>query len=109
MVHGGLAVVPVDSGAPRTLVDPSRPGEPPVEQPLWSADGARIYFKSHDPRGNASIWSVPAAGGAPHLHVRFDDPAQPSYRTSWGLGRERVFFTIEDRQSDVWVMDVAPR
>jgi Tol biopolymer transport system component len=109
MLRGGLAVVPVDSGAPRLLLDPSQSGQPTVEQPLWSADGREIFFKSHDARGNATFWSVPATGGSARLLARFDDPARPSYRPSWALGRDRFYFTIEDRQSDVWVMDVAPR
>jgi TolB protein len=106
LVRGDLAVVPVDSGEVRTLVDAKVPGHPPVEQVQFSEDGRTIYFKSHDARGNASIWSVPTAGGPPRLHVKFDDPARPSYRTAWALGRTRIYFTIEDRQSDVWVVEV---
>ncbi|HEU4698461.1 MAG TPA: hypothetical protein VFS40_04735, partial [Gemmatimonadales bacterium] len=109
MLRSGLGVVPADSGAPRILIDTTQAAAPTVEQPLWSADGRWIYFKSHDARGNASLWAEPAGGGAPRLLVRFDDPARPSYRAAWALGRDRFYFTIEDRQSDVWVMDVASR
>jgi hypothetical protein len=52
---------------------------------------------------------VPAAGGAPRLLARFDDPQRPSYRPQWALGTDRMFFPVEDRQSDVWVIDVARR
>jgi serine/threonine-protein kinase len=38
-----------------------------------------------------------------------DDPARPSYRSAWSLGTRRIFFTIEDRQSDVWVVEITPR
>ena len=82
---------------------------PQVEQPLWGPDGRTIYFKSHDADGLASFWSVPMTGGTPRLLVRLDDPERQSYRAGWSLGRDRIYFPIEDRQSDVWVMDVTPR
>ena len=99
-------VMPADSGPARTVLDTSATN-PTVEQPYWGHDGATIYFKSHDTNGNASIWSIPSAGGKPRLLVRFIDPLRPSYRPQWALGAGRFFFPIQDRQSDVWVMEVA--
>jgi Tol biopolymer transport system component len=106
LLGGSLLVAPADSGAARVVLDATKPGAPQVERPQWSQDGRTIYFKSHDASGRASFWSVPVAGGAPRLLARFDDPARPSYRPQWTLGRDRLYFAIEDRQSDVWVMDV---
>jgi Tol biopolymer transport system component len=106
---GSLVTMPVDSGAPRVVLDAAQPGNPLVQQVYWGQDGQTIYFKSHDQAGNASIWSVPAAGGAPRLLVRFDDPQRPSYRQQWALGRDHFYFPIEDRQSDVWVLDAVKR
>ena len=105
LVGGSLVVIPVDSGAGRTVLDASNPVNPVAEQPLWSRDGGTIYFKSHDARGNASIWSIAAVGGTPRLLVRFTDPARPSYRPQWAFGANRFFFPIQDRQSDIWVMN----
>jgi Tol biopolymer transport system component len=102
---GPLAIVPADSGAPRVVIDPARPGEPSAEQGQWSEDGRTIWFKSHDPMGNASIWTVDAEGGKPRLAVRFDDPVRPSYRNTWALGRTRIYFTVDDRQGDIWVIE----
>ena len=101
---GGLDVVPVDSGPVRVLVDPAK-GLPTTTGGFWSGDGHTIYFKSRDARGTASFWSVPAAGGPSRLLLKFDDPLRPSYRPTWAPGRKRIYFTIEDRQSDVWVME----
>ena len=109
VLGGSLLVAPADSGAPRTVLDVEKPGTPQIERPQWSGDGRSIFFKSHDARGRASFWSVPAAGGAPRLRVQFDDPSRPSYRPQWALGRNRFYFPIEDRQSDVWVMEATPR
>ena len=105
---GSLIVVPVDSGAPRVIVDAGIPGNPNAEQPFWSRDGRSILFKSHDARGVASIWTVPGGGGRPRLLIHFDDPTHQSYRPQWALGRDRVYFPVQDRQSDVWVVDIAP-
>jgi serine/threonine-protein kinase len=104
LLGGSLMVAPSDSGAPRVVVDGTRPDTPQAERPQWSDDGRTLYFKSHDAEGRASFWSVPAAGGTPRLLVRLDDPARPSYRPQWAFGRGRLFFPVEDRQSDVWVM-----
>jgi eukaryotic-like serine/threonine-protein kinase len=102
---GSVAVVPADSGTSRLVFDASRPGSPPAETPDWSPDGRTLYFKSHDARSNASFWSIPLTGGTPRLLVRFDDPERPSYRGEWALRGNRFYFLIQDRQSDVWVMD----
>jgi hypothetical protein len=104
-----LVVAAVDSGPPRIVVDMNEPGNPIAERADWSADGQTLYFKGHDTKGNASIWSVPAAGGKPKLLIRFDDPTRPSYRPEWAHARGRAYFTIADRQGDVWVMEVTSR
>ena len=103
---GSLMIVPPDSGAPRVVLNSATSSGVYAEQMRWSADSRTLYFKSHDPRGNASIWEIPITGGTPKLLLRVDDPARPSYRPEWVVGAGRMYFTIQDRQSDVWVMDV---
>ena len=105
---GAVGIIPVDSGPERVVLDPARAG-PRAELPSWSADGRTIYFKSHDGRGIASIWAIPFAAGPPKLLVRFDDPNHPSYRPEVTVGGGRIYFTIDDRQADVYVMDVIRR
>jgi Tol biopolymer transport system component len=79
------------------------------EQPFWSSDGRELYFKAHDAAGRAQFWSVPVAGGSPTLLLTLDNPAQSSFRPEWALRAGRMYFTVDDRQSDVWVMHVTPR
>ncbi|HXY70396.1 MAG TPA: protein kinase [Gemmatimonadales bacterium] len=105
---GAIGILAVDSGPERILVDPERAGIL-AEVPQYSADGTTVYFKSHDARGVASIWEVPAAGGTPRLLARLDDPAHTSYRPELAVGAGRMYFTVEDRQADVYVMDVERR
>jgi serine/threonine-protein kinase len=103
----GLLVVPADSGSPRVVLAPNTISTG-VWHPIWRPDG-RIYFKTHDRAGAAIFESVPSTGGAPRLLGAYADPLHPSYRGKWSLARDKVYFTIEDRRSDVWVLDVVPR
>jgi Tol biopolymer transport system component len=105
-VDGRIGVVPADSGAPRDVYVP-RDGDPLAELALFSADGKKLYFKSHDARGRASFWSVSAAGGRPRPLVRFDDPVWSSNRFDFASDGRRFYFTVEDRQSDLWVAELA--
>ncbi|MES2521652.1 MAG: protein kinase [Gemmatimonadota bacterium] len=105
---GRIGVVPADSGASRDIHVPGD-GGPMAELAVFSADGRTLYFKSHDRRGRASFWSLPATGGRARLLARFDDPARASNRFDFASDGKRFYFTIEDRQSDVWIAEVAKR
>ncbi|MGE5926651.1 MAG: protein kinase domain-containing protein [Gemmatimonadota bacterium] len=101
-----LLTIPSAGGTP-TLVYSAGDDGPRPEQVSWSADGRSLFFKSHDANGIASIWTLPSTGGTPRLLTRFDDPARPSSRFNLAVGRTHLFFSIDERQSDVWVMDLA--
>ena len=47
-----------------------------------------------------------ATGGRSRLLVRFDDPAKPSFRPQWATDGRRFYFTINDRQSDIYVAEL---
>jgi serine/threonine protein kinase len=104
---GRIGLVPADSGAPRDLYVPSR-GDPLAELATFAASGRELYFKSHDSLGRASFWSISATGGRPRLLVRFDDPIWSSNRFDFATDGRRFYFTVEDRQSDLWVAEIAP-
>ena len=72
---------------------------------FWRTDGSTTFFTSHD-GGRAAFWSVPAAGGQPKLLVRFANPAHRSNRRDFSVDAKRIYFTIEDQQSNIWVADV---
>src|SRR5439155_420163 len=90
----------------------------------WSGDGREIALHAYhdggrvvrivpseggEPRdGRSSVWSMPAAGGAPRLLVRFDDPSRPSTRPEFATDGTNLYFTIGARQSDVWAMELRP-
>jgi Tol biopolymer transport system component len=105
---GRIGVAPADSGAQRNVYLPG-PGDPVAELAIYSRSGQELYFKSHDARGRASFWSIPVTGGRPRLLARFDDPARASNRFEFASDGKRFYFTIEDRQSDIWVAEVTRR
>jgi Tol biopolymer transport system component len=105
---GRIGVVPADSGAPRDLYVPGD-GDPLAELAVFAASGRELYFKSHDAYGRASLWSIPLTGWRPRLLGRFDDPVWSCNRFDFASDGTRFYFTVEDRQSDVWVAEVARR
>ncbi len=105
-VSNRIFVAPAADGEGRLVYEAGRGGAR-VEMVIWSADSRTLFFKSHDPAGRAEIWAVPVSGGSPRLVTRFDDPSRPSHRYNVGAGPAHLYFTIDERQSDVWVMDLA--
>jgi Tol biopolymer transport system component/DNA-binding SARP family transcriptional activator len=108
--NGELWVIPSDGGAPRVVVpgaDPSVRPAPLLAQ--WSSDGRTLFYKAADADGRASLWSVPATGGEPRLLVRFDDARRPSPRAEFAVDRHRFYFTVAERESDVWLMALSQR
>jgi serine/threonine-protein kinase len=101
---GALGVVPVDSGPPRILLDGTHGID--ADKAYWSANGRELIFHGHDDRGRAAMYSIPAAGGTPRLLALFEDPNLSALRGNWAFGAGRMYYSAEERQSDVWVMEV---
>jgi Tol biopolymer transport system component len=108
--EGGIVLISPDTGTEQTIHAPaSGSADPRAWSVVASADSTTLYFKSGDAAGQTTFWSIPAGGGTPRLLVRFADPARQSVRPDFAVGGGRVFFTIEDRQADIWVAEVSRR
>jgi Tol biopolymer transport system component/DNA-binding SARP family transcriptional activator len=108
--NADLWLIQPGGGAPRLLVSSGDPAVRPA--PLlaqWAPDGRTIYFKALDAEGNGSLWSIAATGGVPRLLVRFDDPSRPSSRAEFATDGKRFYFTLADRESDIWRMGLDAR
>jgi Tol biopolymer transport system component len=106
----GLEIIDADTGSVRIAYSPSAgSGDPRVESVQVSGDGRTAYFKSHDAEGRASFWAVPVAGGRPRQLVRFTDLSGVSNRADFAAGAGQLFFTIDDRQADIWMADITRR
>jgi len=79
----------------------------------YSRDGRTIYAVAKHADGRRGIWAIPASGpGEPRLVVAFDDPAlnpRPAagvWNTSIGVGPDRVYLSVAEYESDIWVADL---
>jgi Tol biopolymer transport system component/DNA-binding SARP family transcriptional activator len=105
----GLWMIAPGGGAPRLVLDtgdPAAPLTPLLAQ--WAPDGRAIYYKALDGDGRTSFWSISAEGGNPKLLVRFDDSARPSPRAEFATDGRRLYFTVAERESDIWRMELSP-
>ena len=101
---GGLVIVPVEGGPARRLPSPfSAAG---WAFPQWSADGRTVFHLVEDSARVTAVAAVPLSGGRPRVAVRFDDPLRPWHRFGFRFSGGRMFFTLGDRQSDIWVAEV---
>jgi len=90
----GIWVVSLE-GEERLLVDG------PGGAPDWSLDGSLVYFEA----GGVTLYTIPAEGGARREVVQFDDPS----KTVWpyfSLGSDKVYFSVKEIDSDIYVMDL---
>ncbi|MDQ3138452.1 MAG: protein kinase [Gemmatimonadota bacterium] len=101
---GALEVMPVDSGPPRILIDGTHGID--ADKAIWSANGRELLFHGHDARGRGAMYSIPAAGGTPRLLALFEDSNLAAVRGGFGFADGWVYYSAEERESDVWVMDL---
>jgi len=104
---GGLVIIPVDGGSARRLPSPfSTAG---WAFPQWSADGRTVYHLGEDSGRVVAVVAVPISGAPPRVVVRFDDPTRPWHRFGFRVRAGRIFLTLGDRESDIWVAEVPPK
>ena len=106
MLGGSLLVMPADSGPSRLLLDGSLPGGLRVNNSAWSDDGRTIYAKTATPVGDAEVWAIDPRGGEPRRLASLGDARRRSNRFGFAVARGRMYFTLRELESDVWVMDV---
>ena len=101
-----LWVYPADAALGRMLYGRRSLADPLLGQVEWSRDSRSLYFESHDADGRALFWSLSIEGGAPRLVARLDDLTHPSFRGDFATGGKRIFFAVNDRQSDISVVEL---
>ncbi len=106
--RANLEIVNADGRDPRIVYSWTVAEERPARI-APSADGQTIFVKTADPLVGGQIWAVSASGGALRQVLRFDDPLRPSTRTDVTADATRLFFRIENRQSDIWVTELTKR
>ncbi len=97
---------PADSDAGKLLYARHAPSDPRAAEVHWGSDGRTLYFRSRDQNGPALFWSLSVVGGAPRLIARLDDLSHQSYRNDFTTDGKRIYFAINDRQSDISVVEL---
>ena len=95
------------TNGPSRVVHESPPGGPLAASVQFDQAG-RLYFKAFDAAGRASFWGL-NPNGQPRLLMRLDDLSKPSGRSDFAVDGKRLYFTIDDRQSDIYVVEVTRR
>jgi eukaryotic-like serine/threonine-protein kinase len=76
-----------------------------MDGPEFSRDGSAIYIVATHEDGSRGLWWFPAGGGDPAEVVAFDDPG--TYAPGpFSVGPDRIYLTIAEYESDIWVMDL---
>jgi len=101
---GGLVIVPASGGSARRIPSPFATAG--WAFPQWSADGKTVFHLTEDSTGVAAVVAVPVSGARPYTLVRFDDPTRPWHRFGFRVRGARIYVTLGDQQSDIWVANV---
>jgi serine/threonine protein kinase/Tol biopolymer transport system component len=105
----GVWLVPAAGGPPRhvftaTRTDGYRPGNAE-----WSRDGTAIHLKEFDDAGRARFVEITVADGSSRVIGRVEDPRLRTYRPELASDSSRLYFTLSERQSDIWLMTLERR
>ena len=103
-----LVAISLDGGKRKLLWARRDTDDPWVGHLVYSPDGSRIYFRGTvgtiNPR--FSTWELPARGGMAREVVRFDDPYHLPLWGGFDTDGKQIFFTLDERESDIWVADI---
>jgi Tol biopolymer transport system component len=75
----------------------------------WSSDSRHAYGMVREKDGSNSIWQIAIDGNPERRVFHFTDPSRMPYRGVFDIHGPHFYFTIGDRQSDIWVMDLTTR
>jgi Tol biopolymer transport system component len=72
----------------------------------WSRDSKHFYSAVREPDGTSAIWQIPINGDEERRVFHFTDPLRQLYRSTFDVFNRKFYFTIGDRQSDIWTMEL---
>jgi len=102
----GLCFIAIDGSGTRSVLSGSISC-----QPHFSRDGSTIFCSDSFYGGgsaNEGFWAVPVSGGQPKRLVHFDDPSRARMYPRFGSDGERLFFSLTEFESDLWLMELEP-
>lgn len=104
-VIGGILLTTPAGDSVRTLMSPLVTRHA-AQYADWSPDRQMVYYLAIDSVAT-NIYAISTSDGTPRVVMRFDDPTRPWHRYGFQVFRDRLYFTVGDRQSDIWVAELA--
>jgi hypothetical protein len=102
-------VITPDGRTSRVVADPARVGDRPLRRPQWDPFESIIYARTDEPGGGGAIWRLGLNGGTPRAVLRFDDRDRPSFRDDFTTDGDRLYFTVSQFESSLWLIDLTTR
>ena len=68
------------------------------------ADPRVVYFRAYDSLGVQAFYRIPVTGGRPQLVARLDETSRQPARIVFSTDGRRLYFTLTEAESDIWVM-----
>jgi Tol biopolymer transport system component len=100
----GWLIQPDGKGRRRLSADGKIPiGPVPARE--WSPDGSTVFLSVRDSTNRLALWAVPIAGGSPRK-VLSEDSSRRIGREYFATDGRRLFFTLRDWESEVYVMQL---
>jgi hypothetical protein len=75
---------------------------------VFAPDGSTRYTSGVHEDGRRGIWAIPTARGEPRLVIADDDPALVNFG-ALSVGPGRLYLTVAEYESDVWVAALATK
>ncbi|MFN2601338.1 MAG: protein kinase [Gemmatimonadaceae bacterium] len=72
----------------------------------WSTDSRHLFISVREKDGTSAIWQLPINGDPETRLLHLTDPARQFYRTWLAAYSNNLYFTLGDRQSDIWTMEL---
>ena len=73
---------------------------------VFSRDSKHAYVPIREKDGTAAIWQLPISGDPERRLIHFSDPTRQPFRTTLDTDSKNFYFTLGDRQSDIWTMEL---
>jgi Tol biopolymer transport system component len=105
---GGLYAISLDMKDTQNVITPK------MDQVVKSlgyfvastADSRHVFVPTREKDGTSSIWRLAMNGGGGTRVLHLTDPSRQFYRTILDADSKNFYFTIGDRQSDIWTMEL---
>ena len=104
--EGRIKIVSASGGPARIVATPETTAGERLSRPQWVPLEPALLARSSVPGGGGGIWRIPIDGGSPTEVVRFDDQERPVYRDDFATDGDRVYFTITQLETSLWLMDL---